>query len=328
VAESSKIAAIYDAAKSSKEVIVVTHISPDADAVGSSLGLALLLEKNGIEANCFFSEKLPVKLLSLVDKNRVFFAEDELIEKLNNGALLIGVDCATKKRLGEVVYKNFSLAKATINIDHHASNENWGELNWVVPDAAATAEMIFGFSNSLSLKLNSDIANLLYAGILDDTGSFCFSNTSGKTLRVSADLIDAGANPAEISNNLYFQVPEKVWRLRSKSLLTLRLEHQGRVGLMFVTQEMLNETGCLSEDTEGLVDIIRSIQGVEVAFFVREIENGFKVSARSKNPEIDVNSFASFFGGGGHKAAAGFTIVDNLDTALDLITKKSKDILV
>src|SRR5690606_17232577 len=134
-----------------------------------------------------------------------------------------------------------------------------GEVNWISSDTAATAEMIFEFSQEISLKLDIEIANLLYAGILDDTGSFCFSNTTGNTLRVAGALIDAGANPAVISNYLYFQVPEKVWRLRSKSLLTLRLEHQGKVGMMYVTQAMLEETGCISEDTEGLVDIIRSI---------------------------------------------------------------------
>lgn len=324
--ESQIIRSIYDLIEGSQEVVIVTHISPDADAVGSALGLAILLKNSGTNANCYFSESLPSKLIPLVDFERVFFAEDELVKKLSSGAILVGVDCATKKRLGEVVYKSFPLAKTTINIDHHASNENWGQTNWVVPNAAATAEMIFEFSQSASLKLDSQIANLLYAGILDDTGSFCFSNTTGNTLRYAAELIDAGANPANISNYLYFQVPERVWRLRSQSLMTLRLEHQGKVGIMYVTQKMLDETGCVSEDTEGLVDIIRSIQGVEVVFFVREIENGFKISARSKNPNIDVNNFAAHFGGGGHKAAAGFTIVENLASTLEIITNKCSDI--
>jgi phosphoesterase RecJ-like protein len=323
VTESKEFDAIIDQIKTSNSFVISTHISPDSDAIGSSVGLALALISMNKTATVYLPEKLSSKFESLVPKGIIFKGTEEELKILLKSSTFIGVDCATKKRLGEVIYNNFALALNTLNIDHHASNENWGAYNWIADTTAATAVMISRIIESLDLSCDPVMSNLLYAGILDDTGSFRYSNTNVEALEYAADLVQSGASPSAISQILYFEIPERVLKLRAKCLNTLETLCEGKISLLFVTNEMLNEFSCEAEDTEGLVDQARSIQGVKVAFFLREIDGGFKVSARAKDETVDVNQFAAQFGGGGHKAASGFSLNMDLENALSTIRSQS-----
>lgn len=318
--------ALFEKLKSEKKFIIATHISPDADAISSSVGLAILLRTLGKEVKVFYEEPLPEKFLKLVDATLIINTEKDL-ESIISTSVLVGVDCATKKRLGEVVNKHFSSAVFTLNIDHHESNELWASLNWVIKDAPATAYMIYLLSKEIGVKLTHQQSNLLYSGIMDDTGCFRYSNTTKECLAVCAELVGEGANPNYVSNILYYEVPERVLRLRAAAASTLEIYGNGRIALIYLTDSVLKELNCTSDDTEGLIDIVRAVEGVKVAFFAREIEKGFKVSARSKDEKIDVNKFASKFGGGGHKAASGFTLNESLENVLKILRTESLDLV-
>ena len=311
---------IIDCLKSNNNFIVVTHISPDPDAIGSSVSLAIALRKLGKEASVFLPEIISEKFSKqLVPPGMIFDGGIEKLKQVLPSAVLVGIDCATKKRLGEEINQTFDLAKSSVNIDHHASNEKWANLNWVVTEAAASAMLAGEIIKSLNVSLTIEIANLLFAGLMDDTGSFRYSNTDQKALSVAADLVGSGADPSMVSSILYFQVPERVLRLRSAALSTLEVFGDGKISLLYVTDELLTKFNCTAEDTEGLVDLARSIEGVCVAFFIRQISSGYKISARSKDKNVDVNKFAANYGGGGHPAAAGFTIEKNLDQVLNIL---------
>ncbi|HMO18695.1 MAG TPA: DHH family phosphoesterase [Oligoflexia bacterium] len=284
-------------------VVLATHISPDADAIGSSGSLCIALSAAGKEARVYLPETISDKLGKLLSSEHVVH------ECPKPGYLLIVVDCATKKRLGDDADKLFDNADFVINIDHHISNELWGNFNWVEGDTAATAIMIFNLIQSLSLPINSDVANLLYAGIMDDTGSFRYSNTSAVALVSCASLLTYGANPSFLADLLYFREPLRVIQLRGKVLDTLKVTNSGRVATLWLTESMRISAGCLPDDSEGIIDIARAIDGVDVALFIREKSPGkWKASIRSKKITLDVSAFAARFGGGGHAAASGFSV--------------------
>lgn len=314
--------ALIDKLKAGDEFVIVTHISPDADAISSSIGLAQILSLLGKKAKVFFEEDIPNKFKKLISLSYLINSEQELISLLKTSTL-VGVDCATKKRLGDVVNKHFELAKDTLNIDHHESNENWAKINWVVKDSPATASLIHELAGNLEVKIPQDLANLLYSGIMDDTGCFRYANTTSECLNACADLIKQGAKPQYISSILYYEIPERVLKLRALAASTLETFAQGKIALIYVTKKILEDLNCVSDDTEGLIDLVCSVEGVKIAFFAREIDNGYKVSVRSKEDGVDVNKFAERFGGGGHKMAAGFTLNQPLEKVLDILRTDS-----
>lgn len=298
---------IIEAIKGAKSALVSAHVSPDPDAVGSAGALTLALRENGKDADLYFFDTLPQNFMMLLGDIQV---RNEV--PCRQYDLLIVLDTATKLRAGADIERVQEITCCTLNIDHHVSNELWGELNYIDGEAAASAEIVFNLLDRMGWSYSSQVANLLYAGIMDDTGSFRYSNTSAKALLAASQLVICGANPAAIANTLYFSTPSRVIKLRADSSQTIELHFGGRFSTIYVTQEMLQSNGCTSEDTEALVDIARSIQGVEACAFMREAESNWKISLRSKSDDIDVNRIAQLFGGGGHKAAAGCKIVGSL----------------
>lgn len=312
--------------QSEDSFVIVTHISPDADAISSSVGLAYILHTLGKKVKVFFEEDIPSKFKKLVDTSYIITSEAELISLLPD-SVLVGVDCATRKRLGEYVTNHFSSSKETVNIDHHESNEAWANKNWIVKDAPATAYMISLLADDLGVSLTPDLSNLLYSGIMDDTGCFRYANTTSECLEVCARLIKNGAKPQYISSILYYEVPERVLKLRARAAETLETFSDGKIALIYVLKKTLDELACTPDDTEGLIELVRSVEGVKVAFFAREINDGFKVSARSKDESIDVNRFALQYGGGGHRMASGFTLPYSLEQVLAILRTESLQLI-
>lgn len=301
--KSSVMEEILSEIRSTDRIVLATHISPDPDAIGSAGSLCLALREIGKDAVFYLPEKLSGKLAKLFP---LTYTTNEVPSE---SYLLIGLDCATKKRLGKDNERLCSNASMVINIDHHVSNEHWGKINHIVGDEAATAILVHELIQELGIKYSEMIANLLYAGIMDDTGSFRYSNTSANALTTCADLVKRGARPEFIADILYFQEPLRVMRLRGKALKTLTLFENDSAALVYVDQEMLKSTGAQPDDTEGVIDIARAIEGVEIALFIRQMDTDtWKGSVRAKNLKYDVGELAAQFGGGGHKAAAGFTI--------------------
>jgi phosphoesterase RecJ-like protein len=299
---------------SSDTIILSTHVSPDPDAIGSSGALCLGLRSVGKNALLYLPDPLPERL-------RGFFPEEYIIKEIPSGGyLLIGLDCATKKRLGDESDLLCSSARNVINIDHHASNEGWGNLNHIKGDEAATAVLVYELLSQLHVPISAQGATLLYAGIMDDTGSFRFSNTSEKALLTASSLLALGANPSEIATEIYFQEPFRALKLKGKAIDTLCVFEDGKAALAYISLQMRGEDVHSPGDSEGIIDIVRAVKGVSVALFLREHERDkWRGSIRSKSISCDVSKFASVFGGGGHQAAAGFSIDGTQDEVLSRV---------
>jgi phosphoesterase RecJ-like protein len=194
-----------------------------------------------------------------------------------------------------------------VNIDHHPKNDHFGKYNWVDPSAAAVGELVFSLIKSLLGELTPEIATNLYVAILTDTGSFQFSNTSAKTFSIAAELVDAGADPAEIAQAVLMNQDESRIRLLARVLQTLEFDTSRRIAWIHLDRRMLLETGASASDTEGIVNYPLSVEGVLVSAFFREEQDGsYRVSLRSKDGS-DVSAVAEQFGGGGHENAAGLS---------------------
>ena len=305
-----------------RSVLICTHVFPDVDAVGSSCGLLLGLKKLGVEASVWFPKPLPEKFRRLTAAVAISYEAP-----LRRFDALLGVDTATRARLGAGCLEAGSRADRVFNIDHHISNEDWAELNYVDVEASASAEIVEALLGRLGVELDSRIAELLYAGILDDTGCFRYSNATPRALAAASRLVRHGVRAEQTANDLYFSVPERVFRLRARALASLCLEFDGRVAVITVTKAMLIECGAVDSDCEGLIDLAREVQGTLCAIFIRETDEGWKASLRSKDDQLDVHAVAAAFGGGGHRAAAGCTIRDSLETVRSLVLARLEDSL-
>lgn len=320
---------IKDLILSKKTFIITAHISPDPDAVGSSVALARGLISLGKSATVYLADSPSENLASLIQGVKVTQAvPEEMVD-----AVII-VDTATKKRVGKEVDTLFKQAKTTINIDHHISNDKWAEHNYVHANAAASAQIVFSLLKLLNAKIDPETANLLYAGLLDDTGRFSFSNTNELALQTAASLVSEGAQVAEVTNALYFSVPERILRLRAVALSEIKPICDGHVSFLSISNETLELCKATAEDCEGLIDEVRSVSGVVAAVLMRQIEEKkWKLSLRSKVDILNVQEVAAQFDGGGHVAAAGCTIFGTekeveakitqaMNSAIDNFTKR------
>lgn len=284
--------------------LVSSHIAPDADAVGSSVTMALGLLQLGKKATVYLYDKVPERLEAFV--HGVPIIHD--VPTKSVGALIV-LDTASRTRVGKDAEELYRLSSVVFNIDHHFSNDCWGTHAFVDANAPASALIVLSMLKEMRVKVTPQMANLLYAGLLDDTGCFRFSNTSETAFDCGKELLSAGASPQEVANALYFSMPHRVHKLRSLAMNGLRLLADGKFSLVVVTKELLERSGAKAEDTEGLVDEARSIEGTYGAALMRELDDSWKISLRSKDDRLDVHALATSFGGGGHRAAAGCRIL-------------------
>jgi len=283
--------------------LVASHMNPDGDAIGSSLGLAMALEALGKSVAVYNQGPVPHLYRFLPGVDRI---KDELPEEEAFQATFV-LDCSTSERVGESFVK-FSHKGSIVVVDHHPPRQALEGLQLIRTEAAATAELIYEIAMQVGLSLPRDAATALYAGLMTDTGSFRFSNTTPKALEVAGRLLAAGADHRLLVEHLYESFPPERFRLLGLALNTLRLLKGGKVALVWITRPMFQQVGAEDEMTDGFVDIPRSIRGVEVAALIREREeNEYRVNLRSRG-RVDVGEVASRFGGGGHPNAAGFTL--------------------
>jgi phosphoesterase RecJ-like protein len=220
--------------------------------------------------------------------------------------VVIAIDISTWQRAGTGAQRIRS-RKHFINIDHHVSNERFAEINWIVPDAPASGQIAYDLIKRGGFELTREMAVCLFAAISTDTGSFAYANTTAESLRVAADLVDKGIDVGNVCQHIYESYPFARLQLLQQALADITLVHEKRIAYSWVTNKMFAKSTAQREDTEGLIDYARSIDGVYVAVLFEELSEPGKVriSLRSKHPKIDVNSIARHFGGGGHHEAAG-----------------------
>jgi phosphoesterase RecJ-like protein len=218
----------------------------------------------------------------------------------------IYVDCADQDRAGEKARERFP--KPLGNVDHHLSNNGYAEYNFVDVQAAATCEILAGIFLDAGLTIDKVCAEALFAGIMTDTGQFRFNSTTHRTFMITAELVARGAKPADVGGEIYERESAGKLQLLQRFLASLKMECDGRVCIGFLPAGVFEDTGSTVEDTEGLVDYARSIDGVEIGILIEAKGTGVKASLRSKEPRYRVDQLAARFGGGGHACAAGLNV--------------------
>lgn len=281
---------------------VLTHYRPDGDAIGSQLALAILLTNLGKQVAVWNDDPVPAKFR--------FLPHSDLVRRPpvepQDFDVVLAVDVSTWPRAGTATERIRS-RKHFVNMDHHISNEKYAEINWIVPESPASGQIVYRLLKDAGFPITREIATCLFTAIYTDTGQFSYASTTAECLRIAAELVETGLDVGEISRHVYESYPYARLRLLQKALADLKLADHNRVAYTWVTRDMFEESGAKREDTEGLIDYARSIEGVLVALLFEEMtEPGkIRVSLRSKHPQLDVNAIARHFGGGGHAAAAG-----------------------
>jgi len=289
--------------------LISTHQNPEGDAIGSTLALALALESLGKSVRVLTQDPVPGLLAFLPGAGRI----THQAPADGRFDIAFSVDCGDRPRLGKEFEKVKEIGKV-INIDHHVSNDFFGDLNLVDPGASSACEIIFDLIRELPAPFTGEVAENIYTGILTDTGSFRYSNTSAKTLSVARACLLAGVDPWKVAQQVYETQPLPRLRLLPRVLDTLELSMDGRVSSVVVTQQMLREAGATVDMTEDFINFPRSVHGVEVALLFREITpEKYRVSMRSRGG-VDVARVAGRFQGGGHPAASGCTVEGDFST--------------
>lgn len=290
---------IEDLVVQKKTFLITAHEKLDGDALGAELAFWHLLKGMGKEATIYNQDPTPGNYRFLPGSERIVNS----LPPLDGFEVAVILDCSELERVGKEAGRLGSIPHL-INIDHHVSNGGFCEATFLDSEASSTGELVFRLVGHLGETITPPMATALYTAILTDTGGFRYGNTSPQALAAAAALVEAGARPQWISENVYESNPPEKLRLLAEVLPTLSLEAGGRVASLTVLQRMFAASGALPEHTEGFVDIPRTIHGVDVSVLFSELPDGrFKVSMRSKG-QVDVEQVARAFGGGGHLNAA------------------------
>jgi phosphoesterase RecJ-like protein len=296
------IAQIVEALRAHQSFTIMSHIRPDGDALGCIIAMGIALRQIGKDVTLWNEDGVSEKFRYLPGWEMVSKPPAEPVDV----DVVIALDTASKLRLGAALTAIKS-ARLWINIDHHVSNESFGDLAYIDPAAPATGQILYEIIDFAGFPLTPEIAENLFAAISTDTGSFQYPNTTALTYEIAAALIRAGVNVGALSQKMYESYPiRRVYLLRAL-LNVMKITCDGRIASFVLTQQMVDDLGVLPDDNEGLIDTIRAIDGVIVAAFIEELagERKVRISLRSKDPRVDVCKICRQFRGGGHVLAAG-----------------------
>jgi bifunctional oligoribonuclease and PAP phosphatase NrnA len=297
----SSLAEIADALKSHNRFAVMSHVRPDGDALGCEIAMGLCLMQLGKQATVWNQD-------GVLDKYR-FLPRSEIVTTPpatpEDFDVAIALDTAVQDRIG-TCRQAVGNVKLWINIDHHISNNGYGDLAHIDPTAPATGQILYELFRSQNLPFTYEMADNLFVAISTDTGSFQYPNTNARTFEIGAELVKAGVNVGSLSQQMYETHPRRRIDLLRALLNVLKITCDNRVASFALTVKTASTLGAQPEDNEGLIDTIRGIEGVIVAAFFEELPDGkVRVSLRSKDPRVDVCKVCAQFGGGGHTLAAG-----------------------
>jgi len=310
----SEFAGFIDALKDSNTVLISVHKNPDGDALGSQLGLMMGLEKIGKKVFAHNLDPVPDIYRFLPGTDRITTGPS--IKGTYDAFLVLDAD---PHRTG--LFNGSWPARTLINIDHHVTNPREWPLTWLDPDATATGEMIYRLLTGLDIAIDKKIAICLYTAIFTDTGSFRYSNTTPESMRIAATLIDAGADPWMVTENVYESYDFKRINLLGKVLSGIERSQDGKIAWVLVTDDLYRQTGTSAEDTDNFVNFVRSVKGVEVAVLFRQTGlDQYKISLRAKG-RVDLSGVATSLGGGGHKNAAGGVLDGGFEAVRDKVLK-------
>jgi phosphoesterase RecJ-like protein len=292
---------ISNALRDARTVGVASHIRPDADALGSTIAFALWLRDCGKEVTAYNEEGSTAKFHYL-PCHEIVSLPPATPQKFD---VFVALDTSVKNRLGTV---NKAIAPGTtiLNIDHHISNENYGDVNFIDASAPATGQILLEFFQHVGARVSAEMATNLFAAISTDTGSFQYAGTNERTFAAASHLISCGVDVPGLSRAMYDSQPRRRFELLRHALNTAEFHCDDRIATFSLPMDLVERLKVLPEDNEGIIDHLRSIDGVEAAVFFEELPEGkVRVSARSKFPRIDVCKVCKQFEGGGHAMAAG-----------------------
>lgn len=300
--------------------VLSTHVNPDADALGSELAFYLILKKCGKNVRVINHSSTPYNLEFLDGQNVIEkFDETDHAKVINESEVFILLDLNQANRIVrmEKIFRSFKGVK--ICIDHHQDGENVFDHVFGGTEFSATSEIIYNFiENTKIVELDNKIALQLYAGIMTDTGSFRFDRTSPRIHRIMAELLGKGVNPTEVYDRIYDQFKFGRVKLLGLTLSTIQLDNSQQIAYMIVRREQLEQTGATEADIDGFVNYCLTIQGVQIGILFYELNDGIKISFRSKG-EISVSKLAQSFGGGGHTNASGIRL---FNTTIEEVKEK------
>ncbi len=301
-------------------IAIFPHVFADGDAIGSSLALALALKNAGKKVIVYLEENIPTvyRFLPGIELACFYDTQDEVMD------INIALDTGDVGRLGTRGDAFFE-APCTINIDHHVTNTKFALLNFVDDMSASTGEIVYTLLKKLKLGIDRDIAACLYTAVSTDTGGFKYSNTTSETHRIASELLATGIDIGELSQRIFDNTTYTKLKLTQKAIELLELHENAKLAAVAISQADLQATGAKDEDCDGIVNIGRSIEGVEVSVLVKEKNaEEVRVNLRSKT-HVDVSEVAAAFGGGGHKRAAGCTVKGSLQEVKEQMIKVLKE---
>lgn len=297
--------------KNSESILLTSHANPDGDAIGSLLAMGLCLDGLNKRTTLYNESPIPAVYRFLPSVDRVV---GHLERSLRYDTVIV-LDCGDLQRIGTAAERVCRMP-LIINIDHHSTNTRFGHIQHIDTAACATAEIVYQLIRSLETPITRDIAWSLYTGILTDTGSFRFSNTNRAAFAICEEMVERGVNPYVVAQRVYGTYSLGRIKLLNRALDSIEISRNGKLSMMTLTREMLEETGTRAEDADGIINYARGIEDVRVAVMIQEFLDGqaaadrpnqYHVSLRSDGT-VDVGVIASSFGGGGHSSAAGFSI--------------------
>lgn len=301
-------------------ITCLAHKDADADSLGSALAFALSMRAQGREARVLVPSPMPRMLDHLPGFNSISeIGVDDI-------GVLFTFDCATTARFGDKEHL-ITRTPMVVNVDHHVSNEGFGAINLIEPNASATGQVVYDLLTALGAPITADVATNLYAALFTDTGGYRHENTTEAALRLGADLVAAGADPAWVALKSYNSRSVAQLQLEGRAVADLRTEFGGRLVWSAITLEMLEQTGADMMESEGVIDQLQSIDTMEVALLFKENTPGVtKVSVRTREP-LDATRICAPFGGGGHRRAAGAELNEPLATFAPRVLEVARELL-
>jgi phosphoesterase RecJ-like protein len=296
---------ITEALRQAKNILIASHVFPDADAIGSQLALGNILESLGKNV-FYYCEEFVSRMYEFMPGSEQL---DNNFQDISQFDAAVAVDCGDRFRLGHEVDALLQIHPYIV-IDHHAGHKDFGDISWVEANRSSTAEMVFDLALALNAEISYNAAYNLYAAIVSDSGSFKYDSTSAYTFHVAAQLLNRGVVPSEVAGKLFDNYSVNRLKLLEKVLGSLELHSEGQIAVIAATNQMFEASGAKREDTEEFINLPRALRSVKVAAFLKETPDGYiKVSLRAKG-ECDVSQVALKYGGGGHRNAAGYSVKD------------------
>jgi len=303
--EPAELRAIVEAIKSRQRFLVSSHARPDGDAIGSELAMVYALRALGKEARAVNADPAPAPLGPFPGVADIEIAN----EATGEFDAAIVMECGDLARTGVEGLERYFL----INIDHHPGNSAYGQINWFDSSAAACGEMVFDIVRALGVPFTLEIATHIYLAILTDTGSFHFSAISPRTFDICREALEAGVDPVHVARTVYDSKTMGQLKLQGVLLDRMQIDASGRIAIVYLDHEMARAAGGTYEDTDGVINLPLTVKEILAVVFFKHVEgDSYRVSMRSKG-DIDIGAIAKEFGGGGHKNAAGCTVVGAVD---------------